>query len=71
MLPSYVLVPPSESSGGVVATSDKSQFKVLLDTHTHGHRILCVCVRVYLFVHVDSSVCLCLKLNQVAAGTFG
>ena len=80
VLPIYVQTLPSASSGGIMATSDKSQFKVLLDAHILSTVCVfvlvwvcvCVCLCVYFILFfVHASVCLCLKLNQVAAGTFG
>lgn len=43
VFPNFVPVLPSQSSGGIMATSDKSQFKVLLDSTA-----MCVCVWVFL-----------------------
>lgn len=48
VLPIYVQTLPSASSGGIMATSDKSQFKVVLDAHILStvcvFVLVCVCV---------------------------
>lgn len=59
--PSYALVPPSENSNGIMATSDKSQFKVLSDS---GILPSTVFVCAFLDVCVCTHVCLCLQLQQ-------
>lgn len=58
VLPIYVRTLPSASSGGIMATSDKSQFKVLLDAHILSTVCVLVLVCVYfIFLYMHLFVC--------------